>query len=72
MLRAHLWYVCIQVEEFMLWPVEKVAEIIQTTQEYKPNCALVVVDFLIRHGLITPDQPGYLQLVDSLRAEKCL
>lgn len=56
----------------MLLPIEKVAEIIQTTQEYKPNCALVVIDFMIRHGFITPEQPGYLQLVDSLRAEMCL
>lgn len=25
------------------------------TDEFKPNCALVVLDFMIRHGLITPD-----------------
>jgi len=25
------------------------------TDEFKPNCALVVLDFMIRHGLVTPD-----------------
>lgn len=30
------------------------------TDEFKPNCALVVLDFMIRHGLVTPDKdkPG--------------
>ena len=25
------------------------------TDDFKPNCALVVLDFMIRHGLVTPD-----------------
>lgn len=39
-----------EVEYFELLPVSKVAEIIRTSRQYKPNCALVVIDFLIRHG----------------------
>lgn len=57
-----------EVEEFMRWPISRVAEVVSCTQEYKPNCNLVVIDFLIRHGYITPDQLGYVQLVKSLRS----
>ncbi|GMH41105.1 hypothetical protein BSKO_09015 [Bryopsis sp. KO-2023] len=60
-----------EVEEFMLWPISKVADIIRNTREYKPNCALVIIDFFIRRGVITPDQSGYLQLVEGLRAGDC-
>lgn len=56
-----------EVEQFMLWPIERVIESVANTQEWKPNCVLVVIDFLIRHGHIHADQPGYLQLLASLR-----
>lgn len=56
-----------EVEEFMLWDLEKVAAVIVESQEYKPNCCLVVIDFLIRHGYVTPEEPGYLQLVKQLK-----
>ena len=35
--------------------------------EYKPNCRLVLIDLAIRRGLFTPEQPGYLSLLRSLR-----
>lgn len=38
---------------------------------YKPNVALVVVDFLIRQGVLCPDDPGYLPLLASLRSGTC-
>jgi hypothetical protein len=28
----------------------------------------VIIDFLIRHGLISPDDPDYLALIQGLRA----
>jgi hypothetical protein len=55
------------VDEFMLWDVSKVSEVIANTDEYKPNCALVIMDFLIRHGFVAPDQPKYVELVQKLR-----
>jgi len=55
------------VDEFSLRPIKEVVEIIQTTKKYKPNCALVVIDFFIRHGIISPDQNGYLELVKLVR-----
>jgi hypothetical protein len=69
-----LWYaVCcavlcyVQVEEFMLWDLDRVASVMSTSEEYKPNCCLVIIDFLIRHGYITSEEPGYLDLVRALR-----
>jgi len=48
-----------EIAEFMLWPAERVAEIVRDTAEFKFNCNLVIIDFLIRHGHITPDRPDY-------------
>lgn len=56
-----------QVEEFMLWDLERVASVISGSDDYKPNCCLVIIDFLIRHGHITPEEPGYLDLLQALR-----
>ena len=56
-----------EVDEFLLWPVEQVAEAVESGHEFKFNCALVVIDFLIRHGLISPEHPDYLDLVGGLR-----
>jgi 8-oxo-dGTP pyrophosphatase MutT (NUDIX family) len=56
-----------EVEEFMRWPLERVAQTVRDTQAFKPNCSLVIIDFLARHGYLTPDTPGYLTLLASLR-----
>lgn len=58
----------LQVEEFFRWPLAKVMEVVAGSTQYKPNCSLVVIDFLVRHGAITPDMPGYLDVVAGLRA----
>jgi hypothetical protein len=57
-----------QVEEFFRWPLDKVIDTVANTQLYKPNCNLVVIDFLIRHGAISPDMPGYLDVVRGIKA----
>eukprot|EP00882_Tetradesmus_deserticola_P031513 GHRQ01035636.1.p1 GENE.GHRQ01035636.1~~GHRQ01035636.1.p1 ORF type:complete len:207 (+),score=94.81 GHRQ01035636.1:385-1005(+) len=56
-----------EVEEFMLWDMSKVASVISRSTQYKPNCCLVIIDFLVRHGLVAPEEAGYLQLVRQLR-----
>jgi 8-oxo-dGTP pyrophosphatase MutT (NUDIX family) len=56
-----------EVESFELWPVEQVAEMVQSSTAFKPNCNLVIIDFLIRHGVISADDPDYLELVTGLR-----
>ena len=56
-----------EVEEFFLMPVSKVVELVSSTEEYKPNCRLVCMDFFCRHGIVTPEMPGYLALQQALR-----
>lgn len=55
-----------ELDGFMLWPVEEVAERVRTSDEFKFNVNLVIIDFLIRHGLIGPEHPEYLDLVAGL------
>ncbi|RLV88035.1 Uncharacterized protein JA9_002221 [Meyerozyma sp. JA9] len=31
--------------------------------EFKPNCGLIIVDFLVRHGLVGPETPDYAEIV---------
>ncbi|OUZ99705.1 NUDIX hydrolase domain [Macleaya cordata] len=60
-----------EVESFKLIPVTDVANIIRRTEFFKPNCCLVIIDFLFRKGYISPDDHGYLQLLQSLRSGDC-
>ena len=55
-----------EVEAFYLWPVEKVKAIVRDTDKFKLNCNLVVIDFMIRHGYIGPEEPHYFELLGSL------
>lgn len=56
-----------EVSEFKLLPVHEVMERIANTDDFKPNVELVVLDFCVRHGYLTPDQPGYARLLAGLR-----
>lgn len=58
-----------EVEEFYLWPIRQVAETVRDSFDFKFNCNLCIIDFLIRHGVIDPDnEPDYAALVHGLRA----
>ena len=56
-----------EVEEFHLWPLERVAQQVHDTDDVKLNCNLVIIDFLIRHGYITEEHPEYVDLLAGLR-----
>ncbi|XP_065182801.1 uncharacterized protein LOC135813686 [Sycon ciliatum] len=43
-----------EVSEFFCWPLAEVCRRI-SLGEFKPNCAIVILDFLVRHGYITAD-----------------
>jgi len=58
-----------EVDEFYLWPTHEVAERIQTTDDFKFNAALVVIDFLVRHGEIDADHPDYSDIVAGLHRQ---
>ena len=41
-------------------PARVAGEIVATSEQFKFNCNLVVAHFLLRHGLINPDnEPDY-------------
>jgi hypothetical protein len=56
-----------EIAEFQLWPIGRVLEAVRDTDDFKFNCALVVIDFLIRHGYLDPDDADYPSIVAGLR-----
>ncbi|GAA6232861.1 nudix hydrolase 20, chloroplastic-like [Lates japonicus] len=55
-----------EVQHFYLLPIDKVKELL-ATDDFKPNSAMVVLDFLIRHSYIEPDtEPCYQEFVAGL------
>ena len=57
-----------EIEGFELWPIRRLAERVRDTDDFKFNVNLVVIDFLIRHGYLKPDdEPDYLALLAGLR-----
>ena len=55
-----------EVDDFYLWPMEKVMTVLRDTDEFKFNSALVIIDFLIRHGFIDAGHADYVEIVDGL------
>lgn len=51
---------------FQLLPVRKVMEITADTADFKFNCAAVIIDFLVRHGIIGPEDPEYIEIQRGL------
>jgi len=56
-----------EVEHFMLWPLDQVARQVRDTDDFKFNVNLVIIDFLIRHGYLKPDEADYPDLAIGLR-----
>jgi 8-oxo-dGTP pyrophosphatase MutT (NUDIX family) len=55
-----------EVETFTLMSVDEVKEAL-VREEFKTNCASVMIDFFVRHGIITDDnEPDYLDIVTRL------
>jgi 8-oxo-dGTP pyrophosphatase MutT (NUDIX family) len=59
-----------EVAAFHLMPLKEVAEIVVTTDKFKFNCTLVIIDFLVRHGFITEKHPEYKGIMSYLAPEK--
>ena len=58
-----------EVEKFELLPVNEVMETVKNfPSAFKYNCNLVVIDFLIRKGLIDQNYKHYQKLVKGLRS----
>ncbi|KAH8901342.1 hypothetical protein GQ53DRAFT_835180 [Thozetella sp. PMI_491] len=55
-----------EVKEFYLWDVETI-KIAMENGEFKTNCAVVLIHFFIRHGIITPEnERDYLELITRM------
>ncbi|PIW47673.1 MAG: DUF4743 domain-containing protein [Zetaproteobacteria bacterium CG12_big_fil_rev_8_21_14_0_65_54_13] len=57
-----------EVAGFYLWRIENVARMVAESDAFKPNCNLVVIDFLLRHGLIGPDHHEFKSLSSGLQS----
>lgn len=54
-----------EVAGFELMSLEEVEEALRDG-EFKPNCALILLDFFIRHGILTAEEEGYVEIVTRL------
>jgi hypothetical protein len=55
-----------ELVEFTLVPADSVLQRIRTTDDFKFNVNLVILDFAIRHGLIALEDPEYLDIASGL------
>jgi len=55
-----------EIHDFMLWPIEQVMEVVSETSDFKFNCNLVIIHFLVQHGFLAPGHPDYLEIVKGL------
>ncbi|KAI9250170.1 NUDIX hydrolase domain-like protein [Phascolomyces articulosus] len=55
-----------EVEDFYLMDMDQVKKTI-LNNEWKPNCALITIDFMMRHGIITADnEPNFIDIATRL------
>jgi len=56
-----------EIVSFALMDAADALARVQDTDDFKFNVNLVIIDFALRHGVIGPDAPTYLDLVAGLR-----
>jgi len=55
-----------EVQDFHLLTIDEVKGEL-ANGNFKPNCSLVLIDFLIRHNIITPEnEPNYIELTSRI------
>ncbi|HVI87178.1 MAG TPA: DUF4743 domain-containing protein [Dongiaceae bacterium] len=57
-----------EIADFRLMSLDEVTAILEDSEAFKFNVAPVVIDFLVRHGHLTPETPDYVELAMGLRA----
>lgn len=62
-----------EVEEFFLWEIDQIKESMAPDFEdpIKPNCYLVIIDYLLRMGFVSPETKGYLDVLRELKSGDC-
>lgn len=56
-----------EIVAFELRGAREVVDQVRRTDDFKFNVNLVLIDFALRHGIVTADDPEYLDLVTRLR-----
>ncbi len=56
-----------EVAEFLLVPVSELIDRLKSADDFSYDVAVVLVDFLIRHGFVGPTDPDFLDLIGELR-----
>eukprot|EP00537_Pseudo-nitzschia_pungens_P018958 CAMPEP_0172401320 /NCGR_PEP_ID=MMETSP1061-20121228/49650_1 /TAXON_ID=37318 /ORGANISM="Pseudo-nitzschia pungens, Strain cf. pungens" /LENGTH=223 /DNA_ID=CAMNT_0013134919 /DNA_START=55 /DNA_END=726 /DNA_ORIENTATION=- len=60
-----------EVAEFKLFSAEELEYEVRHGKRLRPAMILVVTDFLIRHGVITPDnEPDYAEIIAAMHRER--
>jgi 8-oxo-dGTP pyrophosphatase MutT (NUDIX family) len=55
-----------EIVHFELMPASAVLERVRTSDDFKFNVNLVILDFALRHGILRPDDPEYLDVATGL------
>jgi len=55
-----------EIAGFELMPLSAILERIRSTTDFKFNVNLVILDFAVRHGVLRPDDPEYLDIANGL------
>jgi 8-oxo-dGTP pyrophosphatase MutT (NUDIX family) len=56
-----------ELTDFSLMSSDETIARVRAGDDFKFNVNLVIIDFALRHGLVSPDEPDYLELVVGLR-----
>ena len=56
-----------EVAEFQLWSLDQLEHSLRTTDDFMFDAALAKLDLLVRHGIVGPEDPDYLDLIAHLR-----
>ncbi len=61
-----------EVSEFKLMKTDEIMEILSTTDDFAFDSALAIIDFLIRHGVISKNHPEYAALTTNQSYRKII
>jgi uncharacterized protein DUF4743 len=56
-----------EVSEFMLWSMAQLEENLRGADDFMFDAALAKLDLLVRHSVVGPEDPEYLELIAQLR-----
>ena len=62
-----------EVESFELIPIKEIYNLVRDTTKFKYNCNLCIIDFMIRHAILNPDnEPDYMDICMGLKRTHAL